>query len=532
MNNNSHDAVFNQLLETISQIEIENPDHSALISVLKMARSIGSYLKSNKGKAHPDALTVLSGLGKNIEKLIPATDLNKQQITAIFQDSFSSFKTLKQKIMAKPVVNKTDLEELRSVILAIDWEITDTTLRQFETVVNEKLLKLKPNSIFHLYLKIIQSTGGYIGTKKADAHTDSISFLRSVFGNFDKVVQSDDFDLKKRLLEKDIKRFKAFRQKISEQPPNRETAQPASDESTIPPALSHVKSNSGDSSDQNFELTELPEEQETLDGSGFDQLEELPPALSDKAPAFSPGMDVMDDLFSVKETPADELLDAIHLMNVHGDNDDQALKMLDQQDERGDDGIQNFTPRRKDTDPIPEIGTRLDEFFNLEEPGTDDTPPLLSEQDDTADAETDEASSEAEIIPFDYKDESFESLDLTDETDEADDTNHLPEQGEPPVPAAASESGSLKPLLSFLSESGWEKDRFSLQSIQKECFNLKERWPDDPEKEGLLDIIISLSRTLEEIFVENPLEQPLEDNEIKKDKPKGFFSKIKGMFSS
>ena len=524
LENNFEDSMFDNYFQILSQVEQENTTHSALVSTLKMMRSLGSYLKSNKENAHPDTIKALILISGNAQRLISSKDLDKNQIYKIFQESHMSFKSIKQKIASHPAFSETDMDELRSVFLAIDWEITDTTLNSFEQVVTSFLFKIKPNSIFHSYLKMMQSIGRYIRTKKANIHTDSIPLLRTIFSNFERIVQSPDMDqhTKRQIIGTDIKRFETFKRKISDN--SSQTASLVSDEDSMKPALSHVKSSLAHHAGQSFELIELPEVQENGYPTSAAQLEDIPPALAGKSPSNTPARDVMDDLFNVKETPADELLDAIHLMDVHG-NEDHALKMLDRKEELQAQGIQNFAPRRLDTDPIPEIGNRLDQFFSLEEPNSsidnsndeisfsyeDNEPPQVSKI----------PSADPGLVPFEDEDESLDSSQETEPANiKTDNVNqHLIQANDV----------SLKTLQSFLLKPGWEKDRWSLQSIQKECYNLKDLMPDDIPKNTLLEIILSLSQNLEDHADKDPLEkQSLSPQKGSK----GFFGKIKGIFTS
>jgi len=88
-------------------------------------------------------------------------------------------------------------------------------------------------------------------------------------------------------------------------------------------------------------------------------------------PSTAKPENVMDNLFNTKESPADELLDAIHLLNVHGENPEQEMDMLDKTEDLQTQGIKNVIPQTKTNAPIPEISNTLDEFFNLDSPGDD-----------------------------------------------------------------------------------------------------------------------------------------------------------------
>ena len=505
-----------------------------------MMRSLGLYLKSKKENAYPETVQVLTGLGENAEQLINGTHLDRKEISDIFQAALASFKAVKLKIASRPGFSVAQMDELKSVILSIEWEITDTTLRNFETVINALISKQRPNSIHHSFLKIMLGIGRYIGDKKVDAHTDSVSFLHATFNDFAAIVQSPGMsvDQKKQIFNDRINRFKAFKQLISR---SSATVSPSAYDGGVQPALSHIKQRVEDRAETPEPgLIEMPD----TDGEAIspDDLEDLAPALAGKKVPVSTDKDVMDDLFTAKETPADELLDAIHLMDVHG-NQDHALKMLDRAEEDKASGIKKYTPQRGNNEPIPEIGNRLDEFFDLDsskDPKPDQLPdqeietePVKNIPADPERIHTD--SDESGIIPFEDEDESIAQSQTGPEnkTPATVSDSQPPDTENQPVETSGADTDEtgIQTLESFLAKPGWDKDRWSLQSIQKESFVLKEQWPDDVRANRLLDVILSLSRALETHTDQAPLEESpaLTDKTVQSG---GFFGWLRRLFSS
>ncbi|MFH2090914.1 MAG: hypothetical protein ABIJ31_00935 [Pseudomonadota bacterium] len=522
--------LFDQYFKTLSQIEQTHPAHPALISIIKMMRSLGSYLQTNTENPHPDTFKVLTTIAERAQKLTHIKDLNKQQVTLFFQESHTDFKSLKDKIANCPVFSDAQMNELRSAFLAIDWEITDATLNNLEQVTNTFLSRLKSKSVLATYLKMMQSTVRYIKTQKAKVHTQTISLLKALVSSFEQIVQSPGMDQnkKKQLLNSDIHRFKAFKQTISAKKIS--ITPPVVEDDDMMPALSHVTSSLAQDAHQNYEFTALPDVRETLTATSIDQFEDITPALTGKKVPTIPAGNIMDDLFNAKETPADELLDAIHLMDIHG-NEEHALKMLDRDDELQARGIQSFCPKRLDTDPIPEIGNRLDEFFNLEEPELSPQEISLPQAEHFQPSESETLPTDPGIIPFEYEDEALDSAQQAEllEDKSSDGVSGTRKDAQRFCPDVFDDA-NLKTLQSFLVKPGWEADRWSLQSIQKECFNLKDLWPDDKQKNGLLDIILSLSRSLEDLTSQDDLDKKALGPYKKESK--GFFGTIKAIFTS
>ena len=279
---------------------------------LKMLKALAKYLDSKKERVHGDTISVLISIVAGFEKLMNNPELTKNQINEILLKKNLEYKTLKNKISSLPVINDNEINDLKAVILAIDWEISDTTLESFKNVITTLLSKLKYYKIHYAFLKIIHSIVKYIGTQQANAHNDSISFLHSVFKNFEQIVQHPEmsYEEKKLILETDIKEFQAFKNKIFQGNKKNQTNDNTSEDESIAPALSQFKQNNISAGDNDSSLTTLS------------KIEELTPAVQTDPDVMEPSSasseDIMDDLFNAKESPADELLDAIHLLNEIG----------------------------------------------------------------------------------------------------------------------------------------------------------------------------------------------------------------------
>ncbi len=511
----------------LSQLGQEHKNTPAVPSFLKMMQSLGKYLGSKKDKAHTDSIPVLTSMANQLEKIITQPDLKKDETSRILFDELEKYKSLKHKITSRPSITNTDLNDLKAVILAIDWEISDTTLQNFEAIVTPLLTKLKGNNLQHTFLKIIHTTGRYIGIQKANAPTDSISFLRSVFENFEQIVHTPGMALKdkKKVLENDIQRFHDFKQTISRKK-GVDLTPDSSEEDAMQPALSHIRQPHLPSKNDSTLLTPLPEPEELLDTEKETDPDVLVPALTDKRPSPPGPRDVMDDLFSLKESPADELLDAIHLLDVQGQNPYQDNNKDNRTSTPQSDGIKDFTPLRRDNDPIPEIGSRLDEFFNLDDPETnggepdDHKEPAVEIRTDTADESADG------IVPFQYEDEAFEAPPLPND-------EYKPESSNP-------DFDILNRLKSTIEDLEWLQYEASMLSVTEDMAYLETRWQTDPDKTCLLEIIASnihllkaQSETIQQINADMAARESETDaTDTSGGNPPGLWGRIKKMFTA
>lgn len=503
----------------------QNENHPAVASLLKMMQPLGTYLGSKKGTAHADSIPVLNSIADTLENVITNPGMAPEDAGRMVSEDLEKYKSLKNKIASRPEINAQDMNDLKAVILAIDWEISDTTLENFETVLTRLLSKLSPYKIHHTFLKIIHSTGRFIGIQQANAPADAISFLRSVFENFDRIVQTPDmsFKDKKEMLESDINRFHEFKQMISTPKRPDPSKTDISEDEPFQPALSHIKTAGRQTSEEPLPLTVLPEQGMTPLPAGDSFLEEaVEPALANRKKPSAGPRDIMDDLFSMKESPADELLDAIHLMDVHGPNQGESMNMRGQADLPAA-GIKTFTPRQKDNAPIPEIGSRLDEFFNLDLPGDASAPEIeLPEPElDPLPREADEPFES--IVPFQDEDESFEEgpLEIDDDL-----------LGQDRDSEVLTRLNAAIETADFCSES-------SLKAIYQDISYLEKQWQADPDKSGLLRIIVSClgvlkdkSKALDLTKGERPHEADDGVTPEPREKNRSLWGKIKGIFSS
>jgi len=523
INTNITDDNTTSLKNQLSELSLLYKTNHAVTYLLKILQSIAKYLGSKKSNVNADTLPLLNSIASKLEQLMDNSDLTKVEINKILSNEILKFKSLKNKISSKPVINDSEINKLKEAILTIDWEISDAVLENFKKVITNLLSKLKYYNIHFTFLKIIHSIVQYIGTHKANIHTDSISFLHSVFEDFEKIVQPPEMTNKekKQLLENNIKKFQVFKNKISSGNKTSQTIDDTSDDENYAPALSQFSQTSMSGANDDSSLTTLSK----IDDSDL-------PAQSvpdTDEPSITNSGNVMDDLFSTKESPADELLDAIHMLNVHGENPDQAMRMFDKTKELQTEGIKSFTPQTKNNDPIPEISNRLDEFFNLDIPGDDivqsdsqkDQNQYDNQNQDKDQTTAIEAFNQIDapegIVPFQEKDESFEEI-------------------------AMQSDDNLKKIIqlkSFFIDSDWLQSESYLVSIDQEIAALKKLWQNDPEKTGLLQIItmnIDLLKTqdkaAEQLKKNSKTDQNFEETSAPQVETTGVWSKIKNLFTS
>jgi len=367
--------------------------HGEAYTIVKMMQSIGRYLISRTSTAHPNTVPLLSSLAENLEILVSRQSLPKREAQEILTGSIQSFKSLKASIAVFSPLSKVEIEELKAVILSVDWEISNFTLQSFDRVISRLKEKMKSNKLHYTFLRIMHSIGGYIARNKAHADNNSINLLQSVFLDYEKLILNPEMlaEEKKQMIEGNIRAYNELKRGISDW--TQTDPHPVSDDEDLPPALSHLYSAPAPGGSATLRtLTEMPE-----------RLENITPAsaAAGKKKENLPPVDVMGDLFSPKTTPADELLDAIHLAELHGPGQQNPADNTPIGQEDGP-GIKTFVPKRGGETPIPEIESRLDEFFNLDisENSITELPEVDTDGDEAVEAFfPDQIEPETEFIP-------------------------------------------------------------------------------------------------------------------------------------
>lgn len=108
------------------------------------------------------------------------------------------------------------IAKLKTIILSIDWEITDDILHQ----LNDELQDLKDvwagNKINLVYIQALEKIGKYICAEKANAHPNAIKLLLAFYYDLEKIVSSVSMseETKKQLLLQDVKKFEQFKLQI------------------------------------------------------------------------------------------------------------------------------------------------------------------------------------------------------------------------------------------------------------------------------------------------------------------------------
>lgn len=111
---------------------------------------------------------------------------------------------------------RSSLEKLKSLVLSIDWEITDACLTDLIAETDALLPQYEKDRITHALFRMLRAVGRYIRKQKAQAHPDAIKRVMSVFASLETLVQNQQLteDVKKRLVAKEIAAFKKLKEQV------------------------------------------------------------------------------------------------------------------------------------------------------------------------------------------------------------------------------------------------------------------------------------------------------------------------------
>lgn len=514
--------------------------------LLKMIWATGKYLlnANEKSPAHPAALPLLNSLVQALENLVGNPTLDASEKEGIFSNEFKKFNIFKDKIAGSPSLTG-NLSSLNAILLSMDWEIDDQTMKNFEITIDALKSSWKSDQVRIAFLDIIKNLGNYIFVKRADAHAETISFMNSIFKNLETIDRTPamPYGQQKEILRGDINRFHEFKKKISQtsksnQPPENKVilkTRPIDEDNdfTLQPALSHLKQSQTDrkqTDDTAATLITLPSDSDRTDDQAEElftlrsnnQKEDFPPPSQPPPPP--PRRDIMGDLFSPKESEMDDLLEEIHRVNFQGVAHEHVSEAPKKKKSSVPPGMQEFIPTRLDVEPIPEIGNTLDNFFGsspsdstqistkaFEPPGANEEIHLPEEIHVDEDA----------IVP--YEDEYItpaldsqrnakesESEEINDIQDLFWDDQSLP---------------ILERIHSSLQEKITENPTF-FDDLNEEIIKLEQIWDKEPEQKIIIQILNAFNESLQKTIKASIT--PPDSNT--KTNPPGFWSRLKNIF--
>jgi hypothetical protein len=121
------------------------------------------------------------------------------------------------KKVKEPAAADSPLAELKSMVLSIDWEITDEVLNAFLSHIANLKNTYKSEKIILMFLQLLGSLGEYIKTNRGNAHPKTFKVLNSVFSRLEDVVSTEGLkeSEKIKILRIEMDKYKQLRSQVS-----------------------------------------------------------------------------------------------------------------------------------------------------------------------------------------------------------------------------------------------------------------------------------------------------------------------------
>lgn len=160
------------------------------------------------------------------------------------------------------------LQELKEVILDLDWELSDRSLDRLSSVIVPLKREWSARKPYLVCLKIIDNVGHYIKKAKHKAYPEAVKLLSSVFATLEKIDSDDSLTENDRvkLVRVELEKYNGLKSEITGK---RKTASSDSEGVSVsPPAEGEPKAEAGD--EKEIVLTRVddqsfPEAEQLLD---------------------------------------------------------------------------------------------------------------------------------------------------------------------------------------------------------------------------------------------------------------------------
>jgi hypothetical protein len=126
-----------------------------------------------------------------------------------------------------------DLKKLKSVVLSIDWEITDTCLTDLMQETERLLPGFEEDRYTHALLRMLNALGRYIQKRKASAHPVAINRVMTVYTTLEKLASDATVsdEERRQMIANEIVAFKKLKQQVESQRTGANSAQSAAGQS-------------------------------------------------------------------------------------------------------------------------------------------------------------------------------------------------------------------------------------------------------------------------------------------------------------
>lgn len=111
--------------------------------------------------------------------------------------------------------SENPLEQLKAIVLEMDWEISDENLNKYLNEINNLIENYKNDRPIYLFFKLHAAIGNYMLTKKARAHPEALKFLYGVYNSLEKAL-AEGLPLveKNKMILSEVNNFRSLKKKL------------------------------------------------------------------------------------------------------------------------------------------------------------------------------------------------------------------------------------------------------------------------------------------------------------------------------
>ena len=95
------DDVMNRLADQVAGLKKTYKDDRIVFMFLQLLGSIGEYIRTSRGKSHPDSFKFLNSLFKKLDKVVCSEDLTESEKKKILSVEVNKYKVLKDKLSSR-----------------------------------------------------------------------------------------------------------------------------------------------------------------------------------------------------------------------------------------------------------------------------------------------------------------------------------------------------------------------------------------------------------------------------------------------
>lgn len=108
------------------------------------------------------------------------------------------------------------LDELKALVMSIEWEITDDLMGRFIAQVESLKKRYVEDRILVMFLQLLGSLGLYVKSNKAGAHPTAFQLINSVYASFANAAMPGKISSseKKKLLYVELNKYKELKEQI------------------------------------------------------------------------------------------------------------------------------------------------------------------------------------------------------------------------------------------------------------------------------------------------------------------------------